>query len=241
MISRHVSVVAPPRHGVGSFATWVAASCEPGAHVLNIGAGKNLSGGLRPLRRRAPYLVGVDPDAAVHENESLEERYQSSLEDFAPAHEEKFDTAFAVYVLEHVEDPQAFVASCARVLKPGGSLFALTLNVRQYFGLFTWATTRLGLSERLLERLKGRDVMEAYHFPTQYRLNSVPTVTRHLADAGFGSAEFRLYDDTKRYQWYFPQPLRWFPEAYTRTVYALGSPHLMGHLTFRAVKGRPAR
>lgn len=237
MISRNVSVVTPPRHGVGNFARWVAQSCEPGAHVLNIGAGKNLSGALKPLRRRSPYLVGVDPDASIMRNRSLEERHQASVEEFAAGHEEKFDVAFAIYVLEHVRDPEAFVSACARVLKPGGSLFALTVNVRQYFGLLTWAATRLGVSDGLLARLKSQAVVEAYHFPTQYRLNSVRTVSRHLERAGFDSVDFRCYDDTGRYEWYLPRAVRWFPPAYTRAAYAIGSPALMGHLTFRAVKG----
>lgn len=124
------------------------------------------------------------------------------------------------------------------MLRPGGSFFALTLNVRQYFGATTWTMSRLGVADAVLERLKGRDVVAGYHFPTEYRLNSVRTVRRHCAAAGFSSLEFRCYDDTPRYAWYLPERVRWAAGAYTRFAYAVGSPALMGHLTFRAVQRR---
>jgi SAM-dependent methyltransferase len=234
--SRTVQVVPPPRQGVRSFVSWVAESCGPGARVLDIGAGCNLSGSLRPLLRQTPYLVGVDPDESILDNPCLDERHMMSMEDFATDHAGQFDAAFAIYVLEHVCHPREFVAACARVLKPGGSLFALTLNMHQYFGLLTWASTRIGLSDRILERLKTRSVVAAYHFPTQYRLNSIRTVSHHLDGAGFRSMEFRCYDDTPRYGWYLPAGARWFAPVYSRAAYAIGSPELMGHICFRAEK-----
>lgn len=74
------------------------------------------------------------------------------------------------------------------------------------------------------------------HFRTEYRLNAVGRISRHLESAGFCSVEFRCYDQTARYAWYLPSGARWFPAAYTRFAYAVGSPQLMGHLSFRAVR-----
>jgi SAM-dependent methyltransferase len=229
-----VAVVPPPPRTVPHFAQWVADSCPAGAQVLNVGAGADVSGGLRPLLRRRPHLVGVDPDAAIDRNPSLDERHRMSLEDFARETPDRFDVVFSVYVLEHVADPAAFVRACARVLRPGGVLLGLTLNVRQYFGATTWAMSRLHAAEWLLHRLKGDGLHHEHHFPTVYRLNSVPVISRHCADAGFTSIDFRCYDATERYQWYLPRPLRWFPPAYSRVAYAVGSAGLMGHLSFRA-------
>jgi 2-polyprenyl-3-methyl-5-hydroxy-6-metoxy-1,4-benzoquinol methylase len=229
-------VPAPPHHGVGSFSAWVAESCSAGSRVLNVGAGTNRSGELHAVTRRPPYLVGVDPDPSVLDNPSLHERHQMSLEEFASDHEEQFDVAFAVYVLEHVSAPDAFVTSCARLLRPGGRFFALTLNMHQSFGLVTWAASRTGTCDRLLSLLKPGHVIERYHFPTEYRLNSIRTVSGHLRAAGFRAVEFRCYDDARRYQWYLPAGARWLAPAYSRLAYAVGSPELMGHLSFRAVK-----
>ncbi len=240
LITRSVTVVAPPVHGLHRFLSWVARDCRAGTRALDIGAGSNLSGGLDPIKRRSVHLVGLDPDASILSNASLDERYLQSLEEFADASGRLFDVAFAVYVLEHVSEPAAFTQACARVLRPGGSFFGLTLNLHQYFGLVTWAATRTGTSEWLLEKLKGDEVVAAYHFPTQYRLNTVNTLTSRLDDAGFESVEFRCFDDTVRYAWYLPNRLKWFAAGYTRAAYAVGTPALMGHISFRAVRG-PSR
>ena len=40
----------------------------------------------------------------------------------------RFDVVLALEIVEHVADPQAFVATCARLLRPGGLLIASTLN-----------------------------------------------------------------------------------------------------------------
>ena len=37
-----------------------------------------------------------------------------------------FDLILALDILEHVADPEAFIAECARLLKPGGQLFIMT-------------------------------------------------------------------------------------------------------------------
>jgi SAM-dependent methyltransferase len=236
MIDRTVSVVPAPKRGVTTFASWVAESCTSTSVILNIGAGHNKSDRLVAIMRQQPYVVGVDPDETIWKNPDLDERYQQTMEQFAADHLGRFDAAFAVYVLEHVEHPDAFIGACASVLKPGAPLFAVTLNKWQYFGLITWAATRLGISDRLLLRIKGPEVVARYHFPTQYRLNSIRSVTQTLDRAGFQSVEFRCFDQPKRYAWYLAEPVRGFAHGYTRVAYALGRPSLMGHLSFRAVR-----
>lgn len=237
MIEATVQVVEAPHRSVRAFLRWVAESCDPGSRVLDVGAGANRSGALTPLTRKAVHLVGVDPDPAIERNGHLQERHRTSLERFAEDHPAEFDAAFAVYVVEHVADPEAFMAACSRVLKPGGAFYALTPNVRQYFGATTWALSRLGLSDWVLERLKGHEEVHDHHFPAQYRLNSMRTLRRHLEAAGFSEVEFRCYDDTARYGWYLPAGLRWVAPVYTRFAYGVGRGCLMGHLSLRAVKG----
>lgn len=236
MIRRTVVATSPPPYVVRDFGKWVAESTPNGARVLNIGAGANLSGSLQQVRRRSGYLVGVDPHRSIHENEYLDERHEATLEAFAVDRRDEFDAAFSVFVLEHVADPDAFSQACARVIKPGGSLFGLTVNKYQYFGLTTWAATRLGISDWMLTRLKDRDVIDNYHFPTEYRINSIRRISRHLDEAGFSSVEFRCYEKTAMYEWYLPSGLRWFAGAYTKAAYGVGVPHLMGHITFRAIR-----
>jgi hypothetical protein len=43
-----------------------------------------------------------------------------------------------------------------------------------------------------------------------------------------------MYDAPDRYAWYLPEWAKRFPSAYSSLAYRIGSPALMGHLTFRA-------
>jgi hypothetical protein len=231
-----VTATPPPAHAVHWFARWVAESVGPATTVLNIGAGRNLSGALRPLHRKRPRMVGIDPDASIWENPDLDERHQTTLEAFAPAHREEYDVAMSVFVLEHVADTPRFTEACAQVLPRGGVLYGLTVHKYHYFGLSTWATTRLHVADWLLVRLKGREVVDGYHFPTEYRMNTTARLTRLLARAGFQSVEFRMFDKPELYAWYLPEVLKPAAPAWTRMVYGLNAPHLMGTLSFRAVR-----
>ena len=235
-MTRVVRATPPPRAAVRGFARWVASEIPPGGRVLNVGAGRNLSGPLAPVRRRAGVIVGVDPDVSVHANPWLDEAHQLSVEEFARRRPEPFDVAFSVFVLEHVRDPGAFVAACAAVLRPEGTLLGLTVNKWHYFGLATWAATRAGVSEPLLRRLRPTDAGH-YHSTTEYRLNTIGALDRQLARNGFASVEYRCWDLPALYTPYLPDRVAGLATAYDRWVYRIGSPHLMGHITFAARLG----
>ena len=236
VLTSQTRVEPPPLDPVRRLARWAARECPAGADVLNVGAGADVSGPLRPLLSRGPRIVGVDPDIALDDNPHCDERHRTTLEEYAVDHAEEFDVVLSVFVLEHVADPAEFARACARVLRPGGSWFALTLNVHHYFGAVTWALSRLDVAEPVLHWLKGDELEHEHHFPTVYRFNSRSVVSSHCAAAGFDSVTFRCYDVPSRYAWYLPRPLRWFPAVYSRAAYATGSPELMGHLSFQAVK-----
>jgi SAM-dependent methyltransferase len=230
-----VRVTPPPARPVRGFARWVAQSTPQGSCVLNVGGGCNASGQFPAISRRARTVVAVDPSARVLGNSDADERYQSTLEDFSLDHAHRFDVAFAVFVMEHVTDPAGFAQAAARVLKPGGVFMAITLNQWHYFGLTTWATSRLGLNEWLLRHVRDPQQVEEYHFRTEYRINSIRSTRRHLQHAGFSSIEFRMWDLPRMYQPYLPGPLTGFATVWNKAAYRLGRPNLMGHLTFKAV------
>ena len=79
------------------------------------------------------------------------------MERFAPGHPGEYDVAMSVFVLEHVADPGELRRRlCARSSPTRAVLFGLTVHKYHYFGMSTWATTRLHVADRLLVRLKGR-------------------------------------------------------------------------------------
>ena len=232
-----VQVTPPPRRPVAAFARWVAEAIPPGASVVNVGGGCNASGQFPAVRRRASHLVAVDPSARVLGNSDADERYQLTLEDFAADRPERFDVAFAVFVMEHVADPGAFTRAAARILKPGGAFMGITLNKWHYFGLATWASSRLGLNEWLLRRVRDPERVAEYHFRTEYRINTIRSTSRYFARAGFSSVEFRMWDLPRMYEPYLPTRLGGFAAAWNSAAYKLGRPNLMGHLTFKAELG----
>ena len=112
-----------------------------GLRFLDIGCG----GGLltEPMARLGASITGVDPSekniktASVHAQEmGLAIDYRVGVSEDLAAAGEKFDVILNMEVIEHVADPQAFVASCAAMLKPGGLMFVATLNrTLKSFGL----------------------------------------------------------------------------------------------------------
>jgi SAM-dependent methyltransferase len=237
---RHIAITVttepPPRHAIAWFDRQVAASAKPGSTVLNIGAGSSRSGRFPKVRSRAGVVVGIDPDQGIQDNRCVDETWQTTLEDFAPQHPAAFDAAFSVFVLEHVADPEGFVRAAATVLKPGGSLLCLTVNKWHYFGLTTWATTRLGISDWLLGKLRDPDLVRNYHFPTEYRMNTIGSLAHLLGDAGFRAAEFRMWDLPALYEPYLPARLSGIASRWQTLAYHLNNPHLMGNLTVKATR-----
>jgi 2-polyprenyl-3-methyl-5-hydroxy-6-metoxy-1,4-benzoquinol methylase len=157
------------------------------------------------------------------------------LEEYAEEQSNAFDVAFCVFVMEHVARPAEFVDALARVLRPGGTFLALTLNQWHYFGLTTLLASRLGGSEWLLRHVRDAEAVHEYHHRTEYRINSIRSTVRHLERAGFASAQFRVYDAPAMYEPYLPGPLTRLASVWSSAAYGLGRPSLMGHLTYKAV------
>jgi 2-polyprenyl-6-hydroxyphenyl methylase/3-demethylubiquinone-9 3-methyltransferase len=104
-----------------------------GLRMLDIGCGGGLLS--EPLARMGASVVGADPAerniavARAHAEQSgVAVDYRcTTAEDLAVAGE-TFDIVLAMEVVEHVVDMPAFVKTCAGMVKPGGLMFAATLN-----------------------------------------------------------------------------------------------------------------
>lgn len=107
-----------------------------GQTVLDVGCGGGiLSEGL--AQRGATSVLGVDmaeQSLAVAQAHAAESgldnvRYRCiSVEDLAAEMPAAFDTVACMEMLEHVPDPASVIRACAKLVKPGGTVFFSTLN-----------------------------------------------------------------------------------------------------------------
>ena len=106
----------------------------PGKKVLDVGCGGGILS--EAMAAAGAEVSGIDLSekalkvAKLHLLESgLNVDYQLiSAEAFAEQKLGAFDVVTCMEMLEHVPDPAAIVAACARLVKPGGHVFFSTLN-----------------------------------------------------------------------------------------------------------------
>lgn len=105
-----------------------------GKQVIDIGCGGGILS--EALAQSGANVTAIDMGEAalnvakLHALEAeLNIDYQlATAEAIADAKPEQFDVVTCLEMLEHVPDPDAIIAACARLVKPGGHLFFSTLN-----------------------------------------------------------------------------------------------------------------
>ncbi len=127
--SRALHDLNPVRHD------YVAARVDlRGARVLDVGCG----GGLlcEALAASGAHVTGIDLATALldvarlhlHESGLAVEYREAAVETLAAERPGSFAAVTCMEMLEHVPDPAAVIAACARLLEPGGRLFVSTIN-----------------------------------------------------------------------------------------------------------------
>lgn len=104
-----------------------------GLSLVDIGCGGGLLS--EPLARLGAAVTGVDPSptniavAGLHaERAGVGVDYRATTAEALAASGARFDVVLAMEVIEHVNDVPAFLATCASMVRPGGLMFAATLN-----------------------------------------------------------------------------------------------------------------
>ena len=103
-------------------------------NLLDVGCG----GGIlcEAMAQRGATMTGIDMGDAplavgnLHKLESgLDINYvKATAEDYAEDYAGAFDTVTCLEMLEHVPDPSSVVTACAKMTKPGGTIFFSTIN-----------------------------------------------------------------------------------------------------------------
>jgi 2-polyprenyl-6-hydroxyphenyl methylase/3-demethylubiquinone-9 3-methyltransferase len=107
--------------------------CLKGLRILDIGCGGGILA--EPLARLGADVVGADPSdgniaaAKAHAAATgVTVDYRCTTAEALSAAGERFDAVLAMEVVEHVADVGLFVETCAAMVKPGGLMFAATIN-----------------------------------------------------------------------------------------------------------------
>lgn len=211
----------------------VATHADADSIVLDVGAGDGDRDYPTRLKAVVGRIVGVDPSPGILANERVDERFHTTLEEFAAAHRRQFDVAVACYVAEHVSTPLTFLAAIHECLRPGGSAFILTPNICHYFGASAWIAQRLHVDEWVVRHIRDQATLHDHHFPVQYRMNSRRRLTRFARRVGFRTVEFRMLDEPGIYQPYFPERLKRIPVLWSNMVHRLDTPGLAGTMLAR--------
>lgn len=105
-----------------------------GKRVLDVGCGGGILS--ESMAIRGAEVTGIDLGekalkvAQLHQLESgVNVSYRLvSVEALAAEQPESFDIVTCMEMLEHVPDPAAVIAACAKLVKPGGDVFFSTIN-----------------------------------------------------------------------------------------------------------------
>ncbi len=101
--------------------------------ILDVGCG----GGLlcEPMARLGAKITGIDASqknisiAQIHADEgNLKINYKTTTSENLAKNKTQFDIVLNMEVVEHVDNVPLYLASCAKLVKPGGLMFVSTLN-----------------------------------------------------------------------------------------------------------------
>jgi SAM-dependent methyltransferase len=165
---------------------------RPESRLLDVGCGR---GGLvEQLGHPLHQVVGVDPDVVSLREHRLPMPRAAALSNALPFAANRFDLAFASWLLEHLERPAEDLAEVGRVLRPGGVFIFITPNRLHPLVVLNRLSGRVrSLQTWLVGRLYGRAAADT--FPAYYRANTAADLRRLGGRSGLRLVELQAIAD----------------------------------------------
>jgi SAM-dependent methyltransferase len=208
----------------------VRSHLSPESQVLDLGCGR---GGVVELFWRDVRLAaGLDPDVpslAEHRAPGMPViRGRGENLPFAAA---SFDVIVCLWVLEHLEQPEAVLQEVRRVLRPGGHFVFLTPNLRNPLLLLNRLAKAVpALQQRIVPRLYGRHEVDT--FPVRYRANTAAAIRELAARSGLDVVSLKAVADPT---YLALNPLMFTASVLTERLLPAGrGVHLLGDLRLHA-------
>ena len=180
------------------YETIVARLIGEGSTWLDVGCGRCPFPENEPfasvLIQRCQRVVGVDPDAAVLENNLIHERVQVALEDFVSP--QPFDVVTLRMVAEHITRPVPAVEALAKLTRPGGKVVIYTINRWSPVSMAAWLIP-FRFHHAIKSVLWG--TKEEDTFPVAYQMNTRRTLRRLFEAQGFREAQFARLSDCRTF------------------------------------------
>jgi len=161
--------------------------------LLDAGCGHSTV--LEDIYKKCKTVLGVDLDReGLNANKLVDKKIYACLTDI-PIEDNSVDIVTSAWVLEHIEDPEAFMHEIDRVLKPGGFFVFIAPNID---GWFAFASSIIpdkfhGFINKHLYRRSTEDTFKSY-----YKMNSEEDLDKLLVDEhNYRKLRFIYNDDPK--------------------------------------------
>ena len=176
--------------------------------VVDIGCGAGISRKtehLEKIRLSASKMIGIEPDKSITIPPVFDE-VQHCLFGVLNLPSGSVDFAYSSMVMEHVSQPDKFIQKLFEILKPGGCYLFITVNENHYFTKFARFFKKIKADMIMLNIAKGKQLVEQYHYPLEYRFNSKKIINDIAYKKGFTEPRF-IFAEHRKAILYFPAPL----------------------------------
>ena len=185
--------------------------------IVDIGCGGGFDGDARIQQEIAKYAgsyIGIEPDKEVNLLPIFSRTFQSTLED-AAIEPDSVDVAFAVMVLEHIENPSLFWNQIRNMLKHGGIFIGFTVDARHWFVDASVAFDKLRIKDIYLNALHGKRGEQRYeNYGVYYRINDPDSIRMQTIE--FARSETIAFQKIGQLDYYFPNGIKWVARTVDR-------------------------